>query len=147
MQSISAGFGSWVVADSSLRLDRWLWFTRFYKTRTAASAAVQGGHVRVNGERARAATLVRPGDQVHIVRQQLRYELSVLELPRRRGPAAEARQCYTESPASVTSRQQRLAELRSDRLLMPTTRGKPDKHTRRKLRQRSRGQPPKESNE
>ena len=132
------------MADSSLRLDRWLWFTRFYKTRTAASAAVQGGHVRLNGERARAATKVRPGDRLHIVRQQLRYELTVIELPSRRGPAAEARQCYREAPASVATRQQRLAELRSDRLLMPTTPGKPDKRTRRKLLQRNRGQPPKD---
>ncbi len=124
------------MANPSLRLDRWLWFTRFYKTRTAASAAVQGGHVRLNGERARASMRVLVGDRIRLVRQQLTYELTVVALPSRRGPASEARACYEESPESISDRERTLAELRSDRLQMPTTRGKPDKHTRRKLRNR-----------
>ena len=124
------------MSNDSLRLDRWLWFTRFYKTRTAASAAVHGGHVRVNGERARAATRVRIGDAVQLVRQQSTYELTVLGLPARRGPAKDAQACYDESEASVTRREKQLAELRRDRLQMPMTRGKPDKHTRRQLRDR-----------
>ena len=124
------------MSNDSLRLDRWLWFTRFYKTRTAASAAVHGGHVRVNGERARAATRVRIGDAVQLVRQQSTYELMVLGLPARRGPAKNAQACYDESEASVTRREKQLAELRRDRLQMPMTRGKPDKHTRRQLRDR-----------
>ncbi|MBT8090163.1 MAG: RNA-binding S4 domain-containing protein [Gammaproteobacteria bacterium] len=124
------------MSNDSLRLDRWLWFTRFYKTRMAASAAVHGGHVRVNGERARAATSIRIGDEVQLVRQQLTYELTVRGVPARRGPAKEAQACYDESPASIARRQQRLAELRRDRLQMPMTKGKPDKHTRRQLRNR-----------
>lgn len=125
--------------DDALRLDRWLWFTRFYKTRTAASAAVQGGHVRINGERARTATRVRIGDEILLVRQQLIYELTVIDIPVRRGPAPEARACYEEALDSVERRNQTLADLKSDRLRMPTTRGKPDKHTRRQLRKRNRG--------
>ncbi len=124
------------MSNDSLRLDRWLWFTRFYKTRTAASAAVNGGHVRVNGERARAATSVRIGDAVQLVRQQSTYELTVIGMPARRGPAKDAQACYDESEASVTRREKQLAELRRDRLQMPMTRGKPDKHTRRQLRDR-----------
>lgn len=122
--------------DDALRLDRWLWFTRFYKTRTAAAAAVQGGHVRINGERARAATRVCIGDEVKLVRQQLTYELAVVDIPVRRGPASEARTCYEEAPESIERRKQAVADLRSDRLQMPMTRGKPDKHTRRQLRKR-----------
>ncbi len=122
--------------NDSLRLDRWLWFTRFYKTRTAAQAAVNGGHVRVNGERARAATSVRVGDEVRLVRQQSVYELSIVTIPARRGPAKDAQACYEESPESVARRQRQLAELRRDRMQMPMTRGKPDKHTRRQLRDR-----------
>ncbi len=122
--------------NDSLRLDRWLWFTRFYKTRTAAQAAVNGGHVRVNGERARAATSVRVGDEVRLVRQQSVYELSIVAIPARRGPAKDAQACYEESPESVARRQRQLAELRRDRMQMPMTRGKPDKHTRRQLRDR-----------
>jgi len=124
------------VSNDSLRLDRWLWFTRFYKTRTAARAAVNGGHVRVNGERARAATSVRIGDEVQLVRQQAIYELTVLQIPARRGPAKDAQACYDESPASIARREQQRAELRRDRLQMPMTKGKPDKHTRRQLRDR-----------
>jgi ribosomal 50S subunit-recycling heat shock protein len=71
------------VSKGSLRLDRWLWFTRFYKTRTAASAAVQGGHVRVNGERARAATRVGVGDEIKLKRLQLEHELTVTGIPLR----------------------------------------------------------------
>jgi len=128
-----------VLSNESLRLDRWLWFTRFYKTRTAASAAVQGGHVRVNGEAARTSLRVRVGDRIHLVRQQLTWELTVVALPERRGPAREAQDCYEEAPDSIARREQTVAELRRDRLQMPMTRGRPDKHTRRKLRDRNRG--------
>ena len=128
------------MTDDSLRVDRWLWFARFYKTRTAASAAVQGGHVRVNGETARTAGRVRIGDRIRLVRQQLTWELTVTGIPIRRGPAKEARTCYVESEESTARRLQTTAELKRDRLQMPMTRGKPDKHTRRKLRNRSRGE-------
>ena len=90
-----------MLPDDSLRLDRWLWFTRFYKTRTAAGAAVQGGHVRVNGEPARSAHKVRIGDRIRLVRRQLVWEFDVRDLPARRGPAREAQACYEETADSV----------------------------------------------
>ncbi len=127
------------MADRSLRLDRWLFFTRFYRTRSAASAAVQGGHVRLNGERARSSAKVAIGDRIRLVRNQLTYEMTVEDIPARRGPAPEAQACYTESEGSVTARKSHLADLRSDRLQMATTPGRPDKHTRRRLRDRNRG--------
>ena len=128
------------MSEDALRLDRWLWFTRFYKTRTAATAAVQGGHVRVNDETARTSARVRIGDRIKLVRQQLTWDLTVTGIPPRRGPAKEAQSCYQESDESVARRAQTVAELKRDRLQMPTTRGKPDKHTRRKLRNRNRGE-------
>ena len=128
------------MSDDALRLDRWLWFTRFYKTRTAAIAAVQGGHVRINGETARTATRVRIGDRIKLVRYQLTWDLAVTGIPRRRGPAQEAQRCYQESAESIARREKTVVELKRDRLQMPMTRGKPDKHTRRKLRERSRGE-------
>ena len=127
------------MADRSLRLDRWLWFTRFYKTRTAASKAVNGGHVRLNGERARTSSKVVQGDRICLVRNQLEFDVTVAAIPTRRGPASEAQACYVESQESVSRRSQHVAELRIDRLQMPMTRGKPDKRTRRKLRDRNRG--------
>lgn len=126
------------MSENALRLDRWLWFTRFYKTRTEASAAVQGGHVRVNGEPGKSATRVCVGDRIRLVRQQQTWEFEVLAIPLRRGPAAEARSCYAESDESSVRRELRLAELKRDRLQLPVTRGKPDKRTRRLLRERHR---------
>ena len=128
------------MSDSALRVDRWLWFTRFYKTRSAASKAVQGGHVRVNGEAARTATLLHVGDRVTLKKQQLTWDLTVTAIPLRRGPAKEAQACYEESVESIDRRSVTRDELRRDRLQMPMTRGKPDKHTRRRLRRRSRGE-------
>lgn len=127
------------MSEDALRLDRWLWFTRFYKTRVAAGEAVRGGHVRVNGVRARAAHRVSVGDRIELVRQKLSYDLTVVGLPGRRGPAPEAQACYAESAQSVARRERQLANLKSDRLQMPMTKGRPDKHTRRKLRERNRG--------
>ncbi len=121
-----------------LRVDKWLWFTRFYKTRGLASKAVTGGHVKVNGERAKPATTVRSGDVIEIVRDQLPWRLTVAALPQRRGPAKEARACYQEDEGVAEQRQSLSTGRRMDRLLMPTTEGKPDKHTRRKLRARRR---------
>ena len=126
--------------DSSLRIDRWLWFTRFYKTRSLATAAVAGGHVRVNGERSKPGIAVSPGDLVELVRDQLPYRLTVTAIPARRGPATEARLCYREDDKDVQARSDLRAELRRDRLQMPRTPGRPDKHTRRKLRSRNRGE-------
>ncbi len=125
-------------AADAERLDKWLWFTRFYKTRSLATAAVRGGHVKLNGERQKPGVSVKPGDRLLIAKQQLEYELDVLAIPSRRGPATEAQACYSETDESRDRRAQKLDVLKSDRLLMPATRGRPDKHTRRALRSRGR---------
>jgi len=125
--------------QTELRVDRWLWFARFYKTRTLAAKAVAGGHVRINGERARPGQRVSRGDRVDLVRDRLPYALEVRALPLRRGPASAARECFAEPPESILRRQSLRDALRSDRLQMPRTEGRPDKRTRRRLRQRNRG--------
>ena len=123
---------------SSLRIDRWLFYSRFFKTRVRATEAVAGGHVKLNDERAAPGSRVKPGDRIDLVRERLRYSLQVLEIPRRRGPAAEAQACYREDEVTIRQREQLSAALRQDRLLTPRTEGRPDKHTRRKLRERNR---------
>ena len=125
------------MADS-LRIDKWLYHCRFYKTRSKATAAVTGGHVRLNGERTSPGVRVSKGDRIDLVRDRLDYSLEVVDIPARRGPASEARGCYAEDEASVSEREQKIAALRQDRMLMPRTEGRPDKHTRRKLRDRHR---------
>jgi len=123
---------------NKLRIDKWLWFARFFKTRVLAAKAVAGGHVKINGVRARPSGNISTGDVIDLVRNQLPYRLVAGVLPVRRGPSAEARACYTEDNASAVRRQKILSGIRSDRLQMPRTDGRPDKHTRRKLRDRRR---------
>ncbi len=124
--------------NPSLRIDKWLWFTRFFKTRVLAARAVAGGHVKINSVRVKPSGSVCQGDVIDIVRDQLPYRLVAGELPKRRGPAEEARACYSEDEASCERRRAILSSIRTDRMQMPRTDGKPDKHTRRKLRDRRR---------
>jgi ribosome-associated heat shock protein Hsp15 len=126
------------VSTDALRIDRWLWCARFYKTRSAAADAVKGGHVQVNGQRAKPAREVKVGDRLAIVRNETEYEVSVTAIPARRGPASEAQACYVESEASIARRlaeaeRRALAREAGDRA--PTS-GRPDKRTRRLLRSR-----------
>ncbi len=95
--------------------------------------------MKVNGERAKSGNRVVPGDTVELVRNQLLYRMTVLFLPARRGPANEMAKCYEEDAASQQERQELMSQIREDRKHMPRTRGKPDKHTRRMLRERNRG--------
>ena len=97
--------------DDNLRIDRWLWAARFFKTRGNASDAVAGGHVQVAGERVKAARKVKPGDLVRIRKGVIEWEVIVQAVSGRRGPATEARLLYAETPASE-ERRERAAELR-----------------------------------
>lgn len=123
---------------TSLRIDRWLFFCRFFKTRVRASAAVTGGHVRINGERATPGSRVQCGDRIDLVRDRLPYAMEVIAIPARRGPASEAQSCYVEDDEVVRQREQQSQAIRQDRLHMARTDGRPDKHTRRKLIKRNR---------
>ena len=123
----------------SLRIDRWLFFCRFFKTRSKATAAVTGGHVRLNGERTSPGVRVKVGDQIDVVRDRLQYSLEVIDIPKRRGPAPEAQACYVEDEEVIRLRVTQTEALKRDRRAMPTTKGRPDKHTRRKLIDRRRG--------
>ena len=126
--------------SESLRIDRWLWFTRFYKTRGLASDAVTGGHVKLNGERAKPGSKIKEGDVIELVRGQLPFRLEAGPLPVRRGPASEVKLCYIEDDATQQERQAIIDGIRQDRQQMPRTTGRPDKHTPRKLRDYGRRQ-------
>jgi ribosome-associated heat shock protein Hsp15 len=115
-----------------LRLDRWLWAARFFKTRSLAQQAIAGGHVHLNGQRVKAARSVRPGDQLEITRGEERFEVRVIALAARRGPAAVARGLYEETEESAAARaaaQQMRRDLAGSR--PPASR--PDKRDRRRL--------------
>lgn len=124
-----------------LRVDRWLWCARFFKSRSAAAEAVRGGHVRVNGQRVKPAHAVKIGDTlVCTYAHGNERDVAIVGLPTRRGPPAEAAACYVESAESI-ERRRIAAEQRAARAAYaPPTSGRPDKRTRRLLlRARQRG--------
>ena len=117
--------------DPSIRIDKWLWCTRFFKSRAEATAAVVGGLVHVGGERTKPARQVHIGDELSITRGNVRFVVVVLGIPVRRGPAPEARRHYRETPASEAARQE---QRERQRLAPPAPLHRPDKHARRTLR-------------
>jgi ribosome-associated heat shock protein Hsp15 len=121
-----------------LRIDRWLWCARFFKTRTLAADAVKAGHVRVNGRRAKAAHGVKVGDALEIVKGALQFDVRIEKIPAQRGSAGQAQQWYVETPQSIERRAQQAARRRSESLPRSPTVGRPDKRTRRLLRKRQR---------
>ena len=114
-----------------LRIDKWLWFARFFKSRSQATAAVLGGHVHVNDERVKPSRSIQIGDRLSITRDENRFELVVRGLPVRRGPAPEAQLAYEETPESIAAR---AARRERARLAAPAPDGRPDKHARKILR-------------
>ncbi|MDX5332630.1 MAG: RNA-binding protein [Gammaproteobacteria bacterium] len=119
---------------TELRLDKWLWAARFFKTRAAATAAIGGGKVHVNGQRVKPARTVRPGDRLEILRGEERYEVVVAALNDQRRPATEAAGLYEETPESLAKREALAETRRLDRLARVETGGRPNKRDRRRLR-------------
>jgi ribosome-associated heat shock protein Hsp15 len=115
------------------RLDKWLWFARFYKTRSLATAAVNGGKVHINAERVKPAHRVRIGDRLSLSLQGAIAEFEILGLPQRRGPASEAQTHYLETEASALRRSQLREQRRLAELSRPRSEVRPDKRDRRRL--------------
>jgi ribosome-associated heat shock protein Hsp15 len=116
-----------------VRIDRWLWAARFYKTRRAATDAVAGGRVHLNGARVKPARDVRAGDRVELTVGDLRREVVVLAVAERRGPAPFAQSLYEETPDSVARREQRAVERRYARPVGADLGARPTKQDRRRL--------------
>jgi ribosome-associated heat shock protein Hsp15 len=119
--------------SDKVRLDKWLWAARFFKTRALATEAISGGHVQLNGQRPKPARPVQPGDELVIRKGQEEFRLVVRGLSARRGPASVAQQLYEESEESLARRE----ELREQRRLLaasaPHPAKRPDKKGRRKI--------------
>ena len=116
--------------SESQRLDKWLWSARFYKTRSLAVEAINGGHVHVNGQRIKPARTIRVGDAIKITKGQYHWRLVVEALVQRRGPATEARQLYFEDTVSIQQREAIRAEYK---LMSPVPTKRPDKRQRRRI--------------
>lgn len=122
-------------AESRHRVDRWLWFARFFRSRSLATAAVSGGKVHVNGERVKPSRELAPGDTLDITRGPDALTVRVLALPSRRGPATEAAACYEESADSRKRRDALRLHRKHARSQHVAPPARPDKRGRRAIRQ------------
>ncbi|MGD8378512.1 MAG: S4 domain-containing protein [Gammaproteobacteria bacterium] len=117
-----------------VRLDKWLWAARFFKTRSLASEAVKGGHVHVNGARAKPARTLQAGDRLRVSKGTVVWTVVVEHLSDRRGPASVAEQLYRETADSRSAREARAEERRTARAGAPRPERRPDKKSRRQIR-------------
>ncbi len=119
--------------ESSVRADVWLWAARFFKTRRLAREAIDGGKVELNDAGCKPSKAVKAGDALRITRGEQRFEIEVLGVSGKRGPAKVAETLYAETEASRLAREEARAAARLSRPVKPDKR--PDKADRRKLRE------------
>ncbi len=119
--------------EDRIRIDKWLWAARFFKTRSLAAHAVDGGKVHWNGERVKPAKLLRSGDHLRIRLGPFEYHIEILALSHRRGPAAEAQSLYAESGPSRAQREEITRQLQSEPRNATQQKGRPTKRDRRVL--------------
>ncbi|RMH44364.1 MAG: RNA-binding protein [Gammaproteobacteria bacterium] len=126
-------------SPEAVRLDKWLWAARFFKTRALARQAIEGGKVTLNDVRAKPAKTVRPGDRLVISRGSEKIEVVVKALAEQRGPAKVAVTLYEETEASQQRRARLAEERKMAAIAIQHDHRKPDKHARRKMQKFKRG--------
>ncbi|HEU4629619.1 MAG TPA: S4 domain-containing protein [Gemmatimonadaceae bacterium] len=119
--------------DGRTRLDKWLWAARFFKTRSLAVQAIEGGKVELNGERAKRAKGVQPGDVLRVRLGPYQHEVVVRAISERRGPASEAATLYEETEASRAARERLAIQLKSVTHDFTYEKGRPSKKERRDI--------------
>jgi len=123
------------MTEAKVRIDKWLWAARFFKTRSVAAQAVTGGKVHVNGARIKPARMVQPGDELRIRRGELEFIVIVQGLSGKRRPAKEAQLLYKETEFSVQQREEMRGKKRLEavnKMYGPMKR--PDKRARRQIK-------------
>jgi ribosome-associated heat shock protein Hsp15 len=119
--------------DKSFRIDKWLWAARFFKTRAQASDAVSGGKVHLSNQRVKPGRRLHIGDHLQIQRGSLQWNVEVLALSERRGPAKDAEKLYAENEASIQKRTELREQKKLAALATPRTAGRPNKRQRRHI--------------
>jgi len=119
--------------DGRVRLDKWLWAARFFKTRSLAAEAIAGGKVQVNGDQAKRARPVQVGDRIRVRLGPYEHDVAVRELSTRRGPATAAAALYEETPESIAARDTLAVQLKSLHSAFGPDRGRPTKRDRREM--------------
>jgi ribosome-associated heat shock protein Hsp15 len=119
--------------DGKVRLDKWLWAARFYKTRSIAAEAIAGGKVQVNGDRVKRAKPLQVGDEIRIRQGPYEHQVVVRQLSDRRGPAVQAAELYQEKPESLAAREALALQLKTLHSAFLPERGRPTKKDRRQI--------------
>lgn len=120
-------------APDKVRLDRWLWAARFFKTRSAAATAIDGGKVQVNGTRVKRSHLVRLGDQVRVRKPPFEFTIEIAELSEHRGSATAAQALYVETADSAERRALLKEQLKAQQHMTYDGKGRPTKRDRRHI--------------
>jgi ribosome-associated heat shock protein Hsp15 len=120
-------------SPAETRLDRWLWAARFFKTRSQAATAIDGGKVHLGGHRAKRATAVRVGDELRIRKGPYEFRVVIRALSERRGSSPEAAALFEETAESIRQRARLREELRAKTTLTYEGKGRPTKRDRRRL--------------
>jgi ribosome-associated heat shock protein Hsp15 len=118
---------------NSVRLDKWLWCARFYKTRALAAAAIKGNKIRVNEQPVKAAKSIRIGDKLLIKKTPYQYNISILKLSNNRLSATQAALLYEEEAESIKTREEMKMQIKADNASYPRTIGRPTKRNRREI--------------
>lgn len=119
--------------DNNQRLDKWLWAARFYKTRSLAVEAINGGKVHLNNNRVKPSRTIKPDDVLTISKPPYEHIITVLGLAKQRRPAPEAQQLYIESETSINKREKLHKELENQPLGFRFEKGRPNKRDRRHI--------------
>ena len=116
-----------------VRVDKWLWAARFFKTRALAREAVLGGKVQCNGHRIKPGRVLKEGDQLAVNRGEEQFEITVMAVTGRRGSAPQAQQMYQESPASQQRREEAAEQRKRERHARGASPRRPSKRERRQI--------------
>lgn len=120
-------------SSEKVRIDKWLWAARFFKTRAIATEAINGGHVHVNGQRVKPARTINIGDKVTVTKPPYTFDVEVMSMSGKRGPAAQARLLYEETQQSQQKRETLREQIKLQAASAPAPRRRPDKQQRRKI--------------
>ena len=119
--------------EENIRIDKWLWAARFFKTRSLAAEAVTGGKVEINGDHAKPSRIVRTGDELCVRRGPYEWTIVVKDISRLRGPAPQAQQLYQETEESIRKREAAAAQMRLEHPPDFDYTGRPSKKDRRAI--------------
>lgn len=119
--------------DPRVRLDKWLYVARFYKTRSIAAQAIEAGRARVDDQRVKPSHAVKAGTRISLSKDALVWKVEVAAVSDKRGPASEAAKLYRESPENAAVREEEIARRKAAAASAPRTSGRPTKRDRRKL--------------